>query len=567
MKRKRIALSAVALMMISALSYGMRFHEKESDNEYATPRDAAFHLAYSMDKETYGNFEAIGGEAVSGEKIYGGITSHHLLAAGKIARFFSAFQGQRVKTVVIIGPNHFNTGVGKVLVSRYPYETPWGTVQPDTEVIDRLLSKKVVRNEEGPFANEHSVSSLVSFARYYLPEARIVPIIMKRNTSIGQADKLAAALVEILPEDAIVIASVDFSHHLDKTAADFHDEKSVADINDFDFAGLAESEIDSPASIRVLLKFLEMRGARKMAWERTSSAEILADPHYEDVTSYLFAHFTAGEGEKGGKITLLSFGDIFAEQSEADSLFEKIRGREGNFLRGADIISVGIVGSFLESDCAAGKLTVKELDKLGINLLALANASSRRCEAELEAKGVGYFQTDAAKGENVFRGEKIGRKIAIVGVRGDANLADFVQYYDQIKEIRRDSDAVIAAVRWGAAKGSFFKKGVAHALIDSGADLVIGYGEEIGSMEKYHGKIIFYSLGTFPPGDGLGQNRLGVGTVFGNDETRYYLFPLKLDTDSPELVGAKDAETYCAGYLRDVAGAEGCSFAIKNDRY
>jgi hypothetical protein len=565
MKKTHLLLLAIALSS-AVFGYPIAMSDKEG-KEDAASEGAAFHLAYSMDKATYGNFGDVVKAETFDERIYGGIVSHHLLAAKQIAGFFAAFQGKEIRTVVIIGPNHFNAGNGNVLVSRYPYKTPWGTAEPDTEIIDALLSKKVVRNEEEPFGNEHSISSLVSFVRYYLPDARIVPIIVKRNASAAQADRLAAALHEILPQDAVVIASVDFSHHLDALSADYHDEKSVADINDFNYEGIAGSEIDSPISIRILLKYLEARGAKKMDWKNTSSAEILADPHYEDVTSYLFAHFFEGASAEENKTSILSLGDIYPERFDADAndIFEKIRGREGNFLRGADIISAGLSGSFSPWDCIAGKMTVKELGKSGINLLFLADTASPRCEEEMKTKGIGYFQTDAMKGENVFRAEKKGRKIAVVGVRGDSDLADFMAYYDKIAEIKRENDNVIVAVRWGAAKGSYFKKGIAHALIDSGADLVLGYGDEIGSMEKYHGKIIFYSLGSFPPGDGLGQNRLGVGAVFGNAAVRYYLFPLKMQVDRPELMTPQEAEVFCAGYLREIEGADGCRFETEND--
>jgi predicted class III extradiol MEMO1 family dioxygenase len=105
---------------------------------------------------------------------------------------------------------------------------------------------------------------------------------------------LAENLDQILPKNAVVISSVDFSHHLNRVASKFHDQRSISAIKSFDYGRVLTSEIDSPASIYTLLRYLELRGIQKMAYKSVNSADFTGNILSDDVTSYLFAHFTRG---------------------------------------------------------------------------------------------------------------------------------------------------------------------------------------------------------------------------------------------------------------------------------
>lgn len=94
---------------------------------------------------------------------------------------------------------------------------------------------------------------------------------------------------------------------------------------------------------------------------------------------------------------------------------------------------------------------------------------------------------------------------------------------------------VVVSIHWGeenAATPGKLQQSLAHAAVDAGADLVIGHHPRVlQGIEKYNGKYICYSLGTFLTGDtGLGDKDTVIFqmtfTVDGkNRESAYRLIP------------------------------------------
>ena len=102
-----------------------------------------------------------------------------------------------------------------------------------------------------------------------------------------------------------------------------------------------------------------------------------------------------------------------------------------------------------------------------------------------------------------------GMVVAIVSasITGSGNARD--QYLlDGVKEAKaKGADLVIACCHWGIEKDHYpndYQKNLGHALIDKGADLVVGnHPHVLQGVEEYKGKIILYSLGNFS----FGANR------------------------------------------------------------
>ena len=70
-----------------------------------------------------------------------------------------------------------------------------------------------------------------------------------------------------------------------------------------------------------------------------------------------------------------------------------------------------------------------------------------------------------------------------------------------VAALRERVDFLVASFHWGisgSVETADYQVAIAHAAIDSGADLVMGHGpHEIQAVEIYGGKPIFYSLGNF----------------------------------------------------------------------
>lgn len=550
------------------------------------------HKAYYMDKSFYGNLESLRQES-SKEKMYGGIISHHFLMAREIAGLLSMFANQKPKTIVIIGPNHFGVGDGNVLISEYDYDTPYGVVNNNRKIVTKLIGSGVVELDERPFAKEHSISTLVGFIKYFLPDTNIVPIIVKRYTPEDERDRLANELIEILSEDDIVFGSVDFSHHINEVASEFHDDRTISIINDFDFERLQSTEVDCPESLEVVLRYLESKGAKKMRSSRTNMANRVENPLLEDGTSYLFASFVKGEVEKNTKVSVLSFGDLMLGRDvgkaigAGDNPFEEIQGVEGNFVRGVDIISANLEGPITKVDKCSIKAysfkfdpsIIEMLNKYNFNALNLSNNHTFDCYSAgyedtkkyLNEGGIFHFGGD--EDNKVKIKEIAGKKIAFVGIDTTVNSKNNALHKQYVEMAKNESDYVIVNIHWGQE----YKKQpnenqivLAHDLVDSGADVIIGHHPHaVQSAEIYKNKAIFYSVGNFIFDQvGVEENQgLGVGVVFSDKFTNYYLFPYDIKKYHPQLKDMKKAKEYCDKFISEmgVQGGKVCKFSLSNN--
>src|SRR3989344_6065645 len=147
-------------------------------------------------------------------RIKGGIIPHHLFPGFILADFFKRLSFQNPKKIILIGPNHYEKGNFKALTSLYSWGTPFGIVKPDIDIINLLLSQNLVQVNEDALPGDHSVSGSIPFMKYYLPEAKIVPIILKGGFSQKEAEVLAENLKQLVSDDVVVVAAVDFSHYL-----------------------------------------------------------------------------------------------------------------------------------------------------------------------------------------------------------------------------------------------------------------------------------------------------------------------------------------------------------------
>ena len=115
------------------------------------------------------------------------VSPHHLLVADRIAALFSSVASKRVKTVIVLSPNHFSRGRTPVLLSRGSWNTPYGIVSSDLQAIDELAEDVVV--DETPFSEEHGIGSLTPFIARSFPNAKIIPVVID-ETTLG-SDKVA----------------------------------------------------------------------------------------------------------------------------------------------------------------------------------------------------------------------------------------------------------------------------------------------------------------------------------------------------------------------------------------
>lgn len=200
--------------------------------------------------------------------ISGGIIPHHLFPSYIIADFFSRLSKQKPKTIILIGPNHYEKGNYQALSSLYGWETPFGVVNPNEHIIQELVSSKLVKIDENVLPKDHAVAAIMPFIKFYLPDARVVPILLSGFMTIEETRILAERLKNYFNNDDIVIlAAVDFSHGLPNQKAQKKDEITFELMKTFNFKKLLslDSEyLDSPASIIVLLRIMQVLNTTNM---------------------------------------------------------------------------------------------------------------------------------------------------------------------------------------------------------------------------------------------------------------------------------------------------------------
>lgn len=148
-----------------------------------------------------------------------GVVSPHAgyIYSGRVsAQAFSAFDPRFSGTFVVIGPSHqgFTT-----CISAIPWETPIGLIEADTDLaalIDLPVDERAMS-----YGNENSLEVQMPFIRYRFPGARIVPVMMGRQTlsEVGRISGLIGEAISRYERPVKIVASSDFSHYVSQEKA------------------------------------------------------------------------------------------------------------------------------------------------------------------------------------------------------------------------------------------------------------------------------------------------------------------------------------------------------------
>ncbi|MED3822404.1 CapA family protein [Priestia flexa] len=118
-----------------------------------------------------------------------------------------------------------------------------------------------------------------------------------------------------------------------------------------------------------------------------------------------------------------------------------------------------------------------------------------------EAKHISYKEVDGVKISSVGFTD-----VYVAGMKAGKNNpgildADPDVIFETIQEAKENADLVVVNAHWGAeydVEPSERQQGLAKAMVDAGADIIIGHHPHVlQSFDVYNGSIIFYSLGNF----------------------------------------------------------------------
>lgn len=199
-------------------------------------------------------------------KIVGAVVNHHLLASFIIADVFKKIAVQNPKTIIILGPNHYEKGNFNVLTSGYAWNTKYGLIEPDESIINNLVSKNLAKFDEDTISNDHATTALLPFIKFYMPSARVVQLLISKKMTKEEANILSDNLSIYLKSNVVIVASTDFSHYLTSGQANIKDNETLKVINNFDYNTLFSfnsDHLDSPGSLAVLLMTVQKIGKTK----------------------------------------------------------------------------------------------------------------------------------------------------------------------------------------------------------------------------------------------------------------------------------------------------------------
>lgn len=259
---------------------------------------------YPQDKNmwahTFGVSEAFLAPAAMPRAI---IIPHHDICLFEQNSFYKALSRfKNPPVVVILSPDHFERGTAAITVPTHTtFYAPDGSHKGKIRLAQKELSalKKnkalstAVSFQDGLWEEEHGVFAHTPFIHHYFPTARLLPILLKpcaTETDFDAFMRLADFLAQTLPKDALIVASVDFSHYQIPRMTSLHDEVSLNTI--FNAEDVKNIEVDSPESLFVLHEYCARRGAsERVLLHRTCTFDKIPDEGIESTSHQYWAFY------------------------------------------------------------------------------------------------------------------------------------------------------------------------------------------------------------------------------------------------------------------------------------
>ena len=512
--------------------------------------------------------------------ISGGVVPHHLLANEIIEKFFQKLsQYQGIENIVILSPDHYRKADKQNIL--FITATQKEGFKINETAISFLSEKnnRVRTNEAAVFEDQGITTPLIYLSKYF-PETALIPILISPLVTQEEVKNLVNEINSILPEHTIIIGSVDFTHYLPDALLRLHDVKSIRVLSNFEENEFSNLDVDSWQALYGMRYFAQLKGREKpiiinhkTSFDYFSELPFNSQIAQEGGTSYFSVIFEEGRAEKiSNQYNLLIVGDImmgrgvqkFTDQFGLSYPFEKIK----NIFKGWDIVFGNLEGPVMEKapiisitslNFAYSPEVVQELQKIGFNLLTLANNHT------------------LDKGENVL--EQTRNYLLNYGIQplGDYRSCDEKYYYQYknilliganlvyanqycVSEIEKNIKAIkqkdptifiIVVPHWGIEyvhRPNIFQEETAHTLIDAGADLIIGHHPHVvQSIEKYKGKLIFYSLGNFVfdmYASKDTQQELAIGIDFEENKLTLFLIPLISQRSQLSLMTGQERDDF-----------------------
>jgi MEMO1 family protein len=260
--------------------------------------------ARALAREVEAHLSAVVRPAPTRGRLLGLISPHAgLRYSGPVAAYgYSLLRGLRERLAVIVGPSHHVGFEGLALPGPGVWATPFGPVAADEEVMSQLRAVEPLF-VESPRAHrdEHSLELQLPFLAHLVPQLRIVPILMGRQ-SRAEVDALALALARVLADRSpLLVASSDLSHFHPAPEAKALDGTVCRLVERYDDEGLmrlfesSDEHACGGGAIVAVMKVARALGATRAAVLRYADSGDVAARDKDRVVGYLSAALLAPE--------------------------------------------------------------------------------------------------------------------------------------------------------------------------------------------------------------------------------------------------------------------------------
>lgn len=227
---------------------------------------------------------------------WGGVVSHHALSGKLIDEFFSRLSKKRaINTFILLSPDHFRASQDFVSVTNGSWNTPFGLVESDCALTEKLAADFGVAYNHRPFYDEHGVATLMPFIKKYFPNAKVAAIVYEvfDHYSGVTVKKYAECIKKnFQPEsENFLLISSDFTHGADLQTTLAQEARSAR----FFSAPLSVSwqnvTCDNMPAIYTFSRIATARTNVTTLYKTNCLFLAPSDANPNDITSYFFSYF------------------------------------------------------------------------------------------------------------------------------------------------------------------------------------------------------------------------------------------------------------------------------------
>lgn len=142
---------------------------------------------------------------------------------------------------VLIGPRHFPGGQSIAILTEGAWRTPLGEASIDSSLAGKLArATPLLRADSIAHEREHSLEVQIPFLQRLVPDFQFVPIVLasERYESLEKLGQAIAAVISMVRERVMLIASTDMNHYESDVITRTKDQKAIDKILALDPHGL-----------------------------------------------------------------------------------------------------------------------------------------------------------------------------------------------------------------------------------------------------------------------------------------------------------------------------------------